>query len=204
MRPQAWLESHPTLPLILPLVSVLSQTSLHLAATRAGKGSFLFVCWGKAMSLYVVLASWNSLCRRGWSWTHRIPPVSVSEVLRLKACTLYPPTRWECSILSGFVLTLVRICHKGQRKLGWRIVMCTLCHLGARGVWAYMESWGKRNSKFSVSLRYCSYVGGYFAGRILLPKLTLQTLSPHCPILSSWTRNLAADTWRVCCLLCWF
>ena len=31
--------------------------------------------------------SWKLLCRPGWPWTHRDPPVSASQVLRLQVCT---------------------------------------------------------------------------------------------------------------------
>ena len=37
----------------------------------------------------------GTLCRPGWPQTHRDPPVSASQVLRLKACTT---TAWTCYV----------------------------------------------------------------------------------------------------------
>jgi len=41
-------------------------------------------------SIFLLIQSWNSLCRPGWDQTHTDSSASASQVLGLKACTTMP------------------------------------------------------------------------------------------------------------------
>lgn len=195
----AWLEPHLTLPLILPLVNISTQISL---------------CLGWEVQFFVCLSrqGQSSLCSSGFLEFTMSTRFVLNAQNSTRLCLLgamikglhpHPLSRWECSILGGFVLALIRICRKGQIGLmGSDVQSIPLslpgCSRGCTG------SWGRRNSKIFVSLQHCSCMEVYFIEKILLPKLTLRALSLYCPILSSWARNLVADSCRVHCLVFWF
>lgn len=76
---------------LLSVVQLSSFESLHLLFTEKPLFCFhSFMVFDTGLFCVALIMSWNSLCRPGWSHTHRDPYASASWVLELKTCAIKP------------------------------------------------------------------------------------------------------------------